>query len=147
MLAAAMVGCVPSKPEQAVGRDSAMSDRQLDANRALVAALERVRAEDEATREAATKEVGELIKDDATVADVIAVIETASSGDLPPPKFNWESSDGNLLQTVWGKTSDDHVPLVVTRFDSLTKAGRSDALALLAQTQTKTATEAYVAVT
>jgi hypothetical protein len=123
-----------------------MSDTKPSANPALLAALKRVRAEDEATREAATKEVDELIKDNATVADVMAVIETASSGDLPPAKFKWESSDGNLLRTVWGKTTDDHVPAVVRRFDSFTTAGRTDALALLAQTETKAATEGYVAV-
>ncbi|MEM7434504.1 MAG: HEAT repeat domain-containing protein [Myxococcota bacterium] len=123
-----------------------MSVGRPDANPELLAALERVRAEDEATREAATEKVGELIKGDATVADVMAVIETASSEDLPPAKFKWQSSDGNLLRTVWGKTTDDHVPVVVRRFDNFTKAGRTDALALLAQTETKTATEAYVAV-
>lgn len=149
-LLASAAACVRSKAEH----DAAPAARQseelpesehgAEINPALSSALQRVRAEDPETRSAAGREVRELLEKRASIADVSAVIETASSGDLPPPELAFQSADGNLLRTVWGKTTDEHVAMVDSRFDAFSTAGRSDALALLAQTETKTSAEAYV---
>lgn len=115
------------------------------ANPALSSALVRVGSADQTIRNGALDEVRAHTENGATVADIRAVVETATSGTLPATKFDWQSPESQLLRTVWGKTTDAHAALVASRFDQLSKPARSSALALLAQTGTRAATEAYVA--